>query len=597
MYIKGDVSTIQHIDFIRMAVIGVSKLLKGCCMFPVKGMYFHILGKELSNGLKEINTDVDLAEFISIVCKTRTFALGDKPYSFFAPEGKPPRRGLNPRPLACGNNLPNSEIGYDEVSDVGEISLMALYGMDLEESRTGGKKGKKGDWTQKKGKADGVKIGSLKKGKAVNKGKGKVVETDSPSKKGKAVKKNNIKENCCTFKLWASLIQSKSSSQNKTLISHHTCSRNFYLSALVTYKWIAKQFAYKIVQGLTISNRNIIKCVRQCKRSKQMALFNHKGGLIENYIRLWDYRKQLLDTNPAASVHLHVENKDIGTLTVGVGLFTRGYAAYENDISESYHNAMGIARGTDDVVPNDAVQDVAYQTSYGDTSFINEKTLIEDSQANEIPTQQSKTRKSGKQLVEEAIATGVLKTASMKRRHNSFFSVVDFCKSNFLSMSLIFVKTPFMLFVVDYPSESACTPLLCSSHLIDLNKEVIELENELELDGDDDLPEVANPDNVAQEIRGKITCDSSVVLFCYEKRRNPTISRTNKSSRGNNAGKRISGRVTPDTATSDHANEAVEAAEGPRMLLDVPEFSFRMVVCRSRKPVLDTIMEDPIGTR
>nr|GEX28654.1 Gag-Pol polyprotein [Tanacetum cinerariifolium] len=40
------------------------------------------------------------------VCKTRTFALGDKPHSFFAPKGKPPRQGLNPRPLACGKNLP-----------------------------------------------------------------------------------------------------------------------------------------------------------------------------------------------------------------------------------------------------------------------------------------------------------------------------------------------------------------------------------------------------------------------------------------------------------------------------------------------------------
>nr|GEV82032.1 RNA-directed DNA polymerase, eukaryota [Tanacetum cinerariifolium] len=44
--------------------------------------------------------------FRSKICKTRTFALGDKPHFFFAPEGKPPRRGLNPRPLACGNNLP-----------------------------------------------------------------------------------------------------------------------------------------------------------------------------------------------------------------------------------------------------------------------------------------------------------------------------------------------------------------------------------------------------------------------------------------------------------------------------------------------------------
>nr|GEV83528.1 hypothetical protein [Tanacetum cinerariifolium] len=49
------------------------------------------------------------------VCKTRTFALGDKPHSFFAPEGKPPRRGLNPRPLACGNNLP--KVTLDGLND------------------------------------------------------------------------------------------------------------------------------------------------------------------------------------------------------------------------------------------------------------------------------------------------------------------------------------------------------------------------------------------------------------------------------------------------------------------------------------------------
>nr|GEW38623.1 protein root hair defective 3 [Tanacetum cinerariifolium] len=40
-----------------------------------------------------------------LVCKTRIFALGDKSHSFFAPEGKPPRRGLNTRPLACGHEI------------------------------------------------------------------------------------------------------------------------------------------------------------------------------------------------------------------------------------------------------------------------------------------------------------------------------------------------------------------------------------------------------------------------------------------------------------------------------------------------------------
>nr|GEW71182.1 hypothetical protein [Tanacetum cinerariifolium] len=57
-----------------------------------------------SQPMKSVHVNVE-------VCKTRTFVLGDKPHSFFAPEGKPPRRGLNPRPLACGNNLPKFTLG------------------------------------------------------------------------------------------------------------------------------------------------------------------------------------------------------------------------------------------------------------------------------------------------------------------------------------------------------------------------------------------------------------------------------------------------------------------------------------------------------
>ncbi|GJZ67841.1 zinc finger BED domain-containing protein RICESLEEPER 2 [Tanacetum coccineum] len=43
--------------------------------------------------------------------------------------------------------------------------------------------------------------------------------------------------------------------------------------------------------------------------------------------------------------------------------------------------------------------------------------------------------------------------------------------------------------------------LICTQDWIDLNKEIIEQENELESNGDDDLPEVADLDNVAQENR------------------------------------------------------------------------------------------------
>nr|GEU65774.1 hypothetical protein [Tanacetum cinerariifolium] len=60
------------------------------------------------------------------ICKTRTFALGDKPHSFFAPEGKPPHRGLNPRPLACGNNLPKSDRLRDEAQKENDEFLRSV---------------------------------------------------------------------------------------------------------------------------------------------------------------------------------------------------------------------------------------------------------------------------------------------------------------------------------------------------------------------------------------------------------------------------------------------------------------------------------------
>ncbi|GKB10129.1 peptidyl-prolyl cis-trans isomerase CYP37, chloroplastic [Tanacetum coccineum] len=81
-----------------------------------------------------------------------------------------------------------------------------------------------------------------------------------------------------------------------------------FIGSLITYKWIAKQFAFKIIKDPTISYRSIQEqtkkkflinvSISQCKRAKQRALFDHEGGLIDHYSRLWDYRQQILDTNP-----------------------------------------------------------------------------------------------------------------------------------------------------------------------------------------------------------------------------------------------------------------------------------------------------------
>ncbi|GKC71374.1 hypothetical protein Tco_1117257 [Tanacetum coccineum] len=48
---------------------------------------------------------------------------------------------------------------------------------------------------------------------------------------------------------------------------------------------------------------------------------------------------------------------------------------------------------------------------------------------------------------------------------------------------------------------------------VDLNKEIIDQENELESVRDDDLPEVVDPDNVAQEITVKGKNSELVAMF------------------------------------------------------------------------------------
>ncbi|XP_076904226.1 uncharacterized protein LOC143559586 [Bidens hawaiensis] len=53
----------------------------------------------------------------------------------------------------------------------------------------------------------------------------------------------------------------------------------------------------------------------------------------------------------------------------------------------------------------------------------------------------------------------------------------------------------------------------------------------------------------------------------------------------NSAPKRITGRILPETA---------ETESEPRLVVDEPEFGHRIMVCRSKKPVLDTITEEPV---
>nr|GEW13510.1 hypothetical protein CTI12_AA105810 [Tanacetum cinerariifolium] len=47
--------------------------------------------------------------------------------------------------------------------------------------------------------------------------------------------------------------------------------------------------------------------LRQCKRAKQRALFDHEGGLTEHYSRVYDYMQAILDSNPGSTCRLDVD--------------------------------------------------------------------------------------------------------------------------------------------------------------------------------------------------------------------------------------------------------------------------------------------------
>ncbi|GJX40185.1 hypothetical protein Tco_0255175 [Tanacetum coccineum] len=289
MYKEGDASTIRDIEFEGMTVIGLMKKLKGTCQFPIKGIYFLIPGKELSNGLMEIKDDSNLAECITLAFKN------EKLIDIYLEHH--------------GSDLSHwvqTEIEDGEVLDVGEMenitgysvsdfellidsddegvdtrykvvdyvvypefdhslpwnkmkptlglrrndhrSLMVLCG--IAKGRCGGKKCKKEDLPAKKGNAKGLQI-------------------ESPSKKEKGV----------------TLSYS---------VSHEDADVDIF-------KRISKD----------TEDPSWSTSIKTRRQRRHLQHWKH-CSLIEHYSRLWDYRKQILDTNPALSVHLHVKKKENG---------------------------------------------------------------------------------------------------------------------------------------------------------------------------------------------------------------------------------------------------------------------------------------------
>ncbi|GJW91133.1 serine/threonine-protein kinase MHK isoform X1 [Tanacetum coccineum] len=221
--------------------------------------------------------------------------------------------------------------------------LLVKCGRDVSAGKCAGKRGKKqvqidDSLDKDKGKVgEGSSDKDLGKGSAggsSDKGKGKLGEDRSePSKVSQATKerwrkkkleeKENLKNAVdCPFRLWASWMSTEKSFQIKTLYPDHKCCRNYNLGSLVTYRWIAEHYAREIIDNPWVSYNYMQNSIRskfminvslgQCKRAKQAALFDHEGGLIDHYSKIWQYRQAVLDSNPGSTCHIDLEEKDDG---------------------------------------------------------------------------------------------------------------------------------------------------------------------------------------------------------------------------------------------------------------------------------------------
>nr|GEV72021.1 hypothetical protein [Tanacetum cinerariifolium] len=137
------------------------------------------------------------------------------------------------------------------------------------------------------------------------------------------------------FRLYASWMSREHSFWIKSLRLEHICCKNHNLGPLVTYKWIAMQYFKEIIKDPFMPLRKIRDDIRQkfmidmsvgqCKRAKQLALFDHEGGLIEHYAKLYQYKQALLDSNPGSTCTLDVVEYDNGSVSFkGMYIYFKG---------------------------------------------------------------------------------------------------------------------------------------------------------------------------------------------------------------------------------------------------------------------------------
>nr|GEX92415.1 hypothetical protein [Tanacetum cinerariifolium] len=192
--------------------------------------------------------------------------------------------------------------------------LLVYYGRDVSQGKCARKRGKK---PIKKPSESDIEKEQTSSGKKKQFVKG---ESSKTSGKGSESSKTSGKGSEHSMKTCLRWIKKRILEMKKLEKTDHKCRRNFNLGALVTYKWIAQQLGREVIDNPCISFKAMWSSIMekylidvslgQCARAKKLALFDHEGGLIDHYSRLWQYRQAVLDSNPGSTCHIDLEDRD-----------------------------------------------------------------------------------------------------------------------------------------------------------------------------------------------------------------------------------------------------------------------------------------------
>ncbi|GJT11325.1 hypothetical protein Tco_0858367 [Tanacetum coccineum] len=322
-YECGDVEVVENVDLGNTSYERLLEICKECCLFPVHGMYFCAPKVDIGKHLKPLRNDSELANFVKL-----SYDNGCKVELYVEHHGYNILDGVT-------EEVVDEELDDEiEIKDVSEfVGLDHVGEEDVELPNTG---------------LNDTFLTMLVDGKFIrDKDFGAKVDTQSSSSRNvddnSVDNKFKVKEGFSypvfnpnlPWNEMAPLLGMKFEhpDQLKDCLINYGVANGYQLwYKRNDYRHISVQCGKNVKECRCSSQKGKQKVVEdirtqdgcKCRRAKYRVVYDLKGGLIDHYAKLWDYRDEILSMNPGSTVQL-----DVDTLDDGKTQFKRMYICFK----------------------------------------------------------------------------------------------------------------------------------------------------------------------------------------------------------------------------------------------------------------------------